>query len=97
TATPTPSTASAPAPTPPVAKSITISPAELTLMVGQTARPDFTVLGADSRALPGRRVGWVSPNASVATVDRSTGAVTGVSVGTTDIRGTSGEGRGDLR
>jgi len=39
----------------------------------------------------------VSPNASVATVDRSTGAVTGVSVGTTDIRATSGDARGTLR
>jgi serine/threonine-protein kinase len=84
-------------PTPPPARSIAILPTELTLMVGQTIRPEISVLGADNQPLAGRRAVWVSPNAAVATVDRSTGAVTGVSVGTTDITATSGPARGTLR
>jgi hypothetical protein len=66
-------------------------------MVGQTVRPAVTVRGTDNQTLPGRAVVWVSPNAAVATVNRATGAVTGVSVGTTEIRATSGDARGTLR
>ena len=76
-----------------VVKSIVVLPSELTLMVGQTVRPDITLRGADNRPLTGRRVVWVSPNAAVATVDRATGAVTGVSVGTTEVRASSGDAR----
>jgi hypothetical protein len=56
-----------------------------------------TVRGADNRPLAGRRVVWVTPNAAVATVDRSTGAVTGVGVGTTQLQATSGDARATLR
>ena len=66
-------------------------------MVGQTVQPVVTVRGADNQPLAGRRVVWVSPNAAVATVDRATGAVTGVSVGTTEVRASSGDARGTLR
>lgn len=66
-------------------------------MVGQSVQPMVTVRGADNRALAGRRVTWVSPNAAVATVDRATGAVTGVSVGTTQLQATSGDARATLR
>jgi serine/threonine-protein kinase len=95
TAAPGASTTVAPAPVP--ARSIAIVPGALTLMVGQTVRPAVTVRGADNQTLAGRRVIWVSPNADVATVDRATGAVTGVSAGTTDVRATSGDARATLR
>jgi serine/threonine-protein kinase len=79
------------------ARSVVVSPAELTLMVGQTVQPDVTVIGTNGRPLAGQRVTWTSPNAAVASVDRTTGAVTGVSAGTTELRAASGDARGTLR
>ena len=76
--TPAPSPAAPPAasksetPAPAViAKSVVVSPSELTLMVGQTVQPDVTVMGTNGRPLAGQRVTWTSPNAVVATVDRA--------------------------
>jgi serine/threonine protein kinase len=96
-ASPTAAATTSGAPAPPPARSIAIAPDELTLLVGQTVQPAVTVRGADNQTLAGRRVVWVSPNAAVATVDRATGAVTGVSVGTTEVRASSGDARGTLR
>ncbi len=79
-----------------VVRSITVSPSEVTLMVGQTVQPDVTLRGPDNRPVPGGRVVWVSPNAAIATVERATGAVTGVSVGTTEVRASSGDARARL-
>ena len=86
-----------PPPPAPVARSIAVVPAELTLMVGQTIRPDVTVRGQDNQVLAGQRVVWVTPNAAVATVNRLTGAVTGVGEGTTELRASTGEARATLR
>ena len=99
TPTATPATGTGATPTAPVtAKSVVVSPAEMILMVGQTvAPPDVTVMGTNGRPMTGQRVTWTSPNAAVATVNRATGTVTGVSVGTTEIRAASGTASGTLR
>jgi hypothetical protein len=80
-----------------VARSIAIVPAEVTLTVGQTMRPAATVRDANRRAISGSRVTWVSPNGSVATVNRTTGEITAVAPGTTDIGVSSGEASGVVR
>jgi len=95
--TPNAATATTGAPAPPPARSIEISPGALTVKVGETVRPVVTVRGDSNRTLTGRRVVWTSPNATIATVDRATGAVTGVSAGSTEIRATSGDARATLR
>ncbi|HUQ81753.1 MAG TPA: protein kinase [Gemmatimonadaceae bacterium] len=91
----TPSTPSTPAA--PVAKSIAIVPAELTLMVGQAMRPSVTVRGRNGERLAASRIMWVSPNATVATVNNETGVVTGIAPGVTELRAFSGEARAALR
>lgn len=68
--------------------SIRVSPANLSLTVGQTAPLQAQTLDASDNQLPGRTVLWFTSNSSVATVNTS-GVVTAVGSGTATITATS--------
>ena len=68
--------------------SIRVSPANLSLNVGQTAPLQAQTLDASENQLPGRTVLWFTSNSSVATVNTS-GVVTAVGSGTATITATS--------
>ena len=70
---------------------VLVSPTTLSLSVGATAPLVGVAVGAAGDTLPGRTITWTSANQSVATVS-STGLVTGVAAGTTQVVATS-EGR----
>lgn len=74
-------------PPPPVA-TVTLTPADDTVRVGETAQLTSTTKDANGNALSGRVVTWVSGNPGVASVSQ-TGLVTGVSDGTATITATS--------
>lgn len=70
---------------------VLVSPTSLTLNVAASAPLVAVAVGAAGDTLPGRTITWTSANQSVATVS-STGLVTGVAAGTTQVVATS-EGR----
>jgi uncharacterized protein YjdB len=76
--------------------SVLISPTAATVHVGAlyTRRFAATALGAGGVPLINRPILWTSLNQSVATVDATSGVVTGVSPGTTQIRATSETAQG---
>ncbi|MHB1297851.1 MAG: Ig-like domain-containing protein [Gemmatimonadaceae bacterium] len=73
----------------PVVASVTVNPASASIRVGETPLFSATVRDASGSVLTGRSISWSSTNAAVATIS-PTGVVTGIAVGTTTIRATSG-------
>jgi uncharacterized protein YjdB len=76
--------------TPLAVSSVAVSP--LSLMVGTTGTPTFSVL-PDNASNKG--LSWVSDNTAVAAVHPSTGVVTAVSLGTANITATAVDGSGE--
>jgi len=68
--------------------SVTVSPAAVSLTVGQTMQLAAVTKDANGTALSGRTVTWTTSNSTVATVSAS-GLVTGVAAGTATITATS--------
>ncbi len=67
---------------------VTVSPASVTVLVGQTVQLTATPKDAGGNPLAGRSVAWSSGNATVATVSGS-GLVTARAAGSTTITATS--------
>jgi uncharacterized protein YjdB len=66
--------------------SVTLSPASI--LVGQTSQATRIARDADGNALNGRAVTWSSANQQIATVNASSGVVTAVAAGQTNITAT---------
>lgn len=66
--------------------SVDVAPASFSLAVGATQTMTATPRNASGTALTGRTVTWSSLNPGVASVNSTTGVVTGVSIGSTTIR-----------
>ena len=82
-----------PPPPPPAAvASVTVTLAPTTINVGQTSQATAVLRDAQNNVLTGRTVTWSSSNSAVASVNASSGAVSGVAAGTANIIATS-EGR----
>src|SRR6266516_1488826 len=75
--------------TPPPVASVTVSPASVSLSVGQTLQLSVVLTDSAGDFLTDRPVTWTTSNSAVATVSAS-GLVTGVTVGTATINATSG-------
>jgi uncharacterized protein YjdB len=71
---------------------VTVALSPSTIQIAGTVTAVATTLDASNNVLTGRVVAWTSSNTSVATVNSSTGLVTGVALGTATITATS-EGR----
>ncbi|HWZ57436.1 MAG TPA: Ig-like domain-containing protein [Gemmatimonadaceae bacterium] len=69
---------------------VSLSPANDTLVVGGTGRATATTMPT------GRTVTWSSSNTSVATIDPSAGTITALAAGSTTITGTSGSASGSV-
>ncbi len=69
--------------------SVTVTLASPSIQVGLTTTASAVLRDANNNVLTGRTVTWNSSNTAVATVNASTGAVTGVAPGTANIRATS--------
>ena len=67
---------------------VELSPANDTVIIGQTSQLDATLKDASGNTLHGRTVTWVSGSTTVASVS-ATGLVTGVADGTATITATS--------
>ena len=74
---------------------VTVSLASPSLTPGQTTQAAAVTKDSTTAALTGRAIAWTSSNTAVATVNASTGLVTAVAVGTTNIIATS-EGKTGL-
>lgn len=68
--------------------SVTVSPPNKTMVVGDTATFTATTKDAQGHVLTGRAIAWSSDNTAVATVD-TTGLVTAVAAGSANITATS--------
>jgi uncharacterized repeat protein (TIGR02543 family) len=68
---------------------VTVSPASASILVGATQQFTATTKDAGGNVLTGRAVSWSSSNTAVATVNGSTGLVTGVAAGSVTITATS--------
>ena len=77
-----------PPPPPTPVASVTISPGPATLSVGGTTQLSATMRDAQGNVLTGRTVTWTTSAQGVATVS-TTGLVTAVAVGTSQVRATS--------
>jgi trimeric autotransporter adhesin len=69
--------------------SVSVSPESASLTVGGTRQFTATTRAQDGTVLTGRTVTWSTGNASVATVNSSTGLVTAVAPGSTSVTATS--------
>lgn len=69
---------------------VVVSPATFTIVTGGTQQLYATVLDQNGLPMSGQTVSWSSSNTGVATVNSSTGLVTGVAVGSATITATSG-------
>ena len=69
--------------------SVTVSAASSSIQVGATTTVTAVMKDSSGTALQGRSVTWSSSNQSVATVDATSGVVTGVAPGTVTITGMS--------
>jgi uncharacterized protein YjdB len=69
--------------------SVTISPSQTTVNVGGMQSLNATLRDANNNVLTGRTVAWSSDVPSVASINASSGVVTGVSVGSATITATS--------
>ena len=74
--------------TPPPVASISVTPASSSVLIGATAQLSATTRDASNNLLTGRVVTWSSANAGIASVN-SSGLVSGVSAGTTQVTATS--------
>ena len=81
-------TVSAPAAPAPVA-TVSVAPVSSNVLVGATVQLSATTRDASGNLLTGRVVSWSSPNGAIASVNPSTGLVTGVTVGSLTITATS--------
>ena len=79
-------TVSAPAPVP--VATVSVSPSSSSLVVGATGQLSATTRDPNGNVLTGRVVAWSSGNAGIASVN-SSGLVTAVSAGTTQVTATS--------
>ncbi len=75
--------------TPAPVASITISPSPSTVNIGGMQSLNATLRDANSNVLTGRIVAWSSDAPSVASINATTGVVTGLSVGSATITATS--------
>ncbi|MCC6318357.1 MAG: Ig-like domain-containing protein [Gemmatimonadaceae bacterium] len=78
--------------TPPPVATVTVALAAPMIAIGQTTQATAVLRDAAGAALTGRVVAWTSASPAVATVNGSTGLVTGISAGNAIIVATS-EGR----
>ena len=69
--------------------SVAVAPSAGSIAVGATTQATATARDASGIVLTGRPVAWSSSDPAVATVDGSTGIVTGVAAGTVQISATS--------
>src|SRR5205823_5060126 len=72
---------------------VTVAPATASILTNATVQLAVTLKDAGGNTLTGRTVVWSSSNTSMATVNSSSGLVTGVAAGTATITATS-EGEG---
>ena len=75
--------------TPPSPTSISVSPSSKTIKVGETFTPTYTITPSNASTT----VTWSSDNSSIASVNSSTGKVTGVKAGSTYINATTSNGK----
>lgn len=75
--------------TPPPVATVSIDPPSPSVEAGSTLQLSAVLRAADNTVLAGRTVTWTSATPSVATVGASSGLVTGVNPGTTQITATS--------
>ena len=68
---------------------VTVAPNPASVAVGATVQLTATLKDANGNTLTGRTVAWTTSNASHATVNSSSGLVSGVAVGTATITATS--------
>ncbi|HMG69747.1 MAG TPA: Ig-like domain-containing protein, partial [Gemmatimonadaceae bacterium] len=68
---------------------VTVDPTSASIVTGVTQQLTATTTDAAGNTLTGRNIAWTSDVGSVATVDASTGLVTGVGSGTATITATS--------
>ena len=83
-----PSGGDSPPPPNPVA-TVTVTAAQPNVVLGTTVQMSASTLDAAGTVLTGRSVAWSTSSAAIATVNSSSGLVTGVSPGTATITGTS--------
>jgi uncharacterized protein YjdB len=75
--------------TPAPVATVTVTPNPASVAVGATVQLTATLKDANGNTLTGRTVAWTTSNASFATVNASTGLVTGVAAGSATITATS--------
>src|SRR6185369_486590 len=71
----------------PVVTSVTVTPSNSTMNVGQTAQLSATSIDQNGAVMSGQTIGWTSSNAAVAKVS-TTGLVTAVAAGSATIKAT---------
>ena len=69
--------------------SVAVTPSSASIAVNATVQLTATLKDANNNTLTGRAIAWTTSNASVATVNSSSGLVTGVAVGSATITATS--------
>ncbi len=89
TTSPPPSTTPPPQPAAPVAASVTLEPAEIAVVAGDTVRVRARVFNDRAQVISDAVVTWTSSDPAVATVDGS-GLVTGLKEGNASLSATSG-------
>ena len=89
TSAPPPATMPPPPPTGPVAASVTLEPAEVAVVAGDTIRVRARVFNDRAQVISDAAVTWASSDPAVATVD-ATGLVTGLKEGNASLTATSG-------
>lgn len=70
----------------PTVATVAVTPASLALSAGTTRLLAFVALAANGDTIRGRTAVWSGGSAAIATVNETTGLVTGVGVGTTSVR-----------
>jgi uncharacterized protein YjdB len=78
------------APAPASVFSVTVALNPSSISVGGSAQAAATTRDSVNNVLTGRTIGWSSSNTAIATVNASTGVVTGVAAGNASITATSG-------
>jgi uncharacterized protein YjdB len=68
---------------------VSVAPASSNVLVGATVQLSATPRDASGNALAGRVIAWSTPNGAIASVNPTTGLVTGVAVGSATINATS--------
>jgi len=78
----------------PLLQSITVALSSVSIATDMRSQATATLLDATGQVLTGRTVAWSSANPSIASVDASSGVVTGIADGATAITATSGSTSG---